>query len=326
MRTISKFLRVAVLGSLFAFSLSQARAQFAGPVGVADEGVNTPVELTTDPSILFPPDREIRLAPGDLIAVHVYGAQDYIPQDRVSLDGYIRLPLIGPVQVQGLSPHEAEHLIATRLETAGMYRNPQVTLVVMEAPTHTVTLSGEMHASVPLPAPRKLFDVIAAGGGFPASASHVITIYRQGVKKPIVVDLGSDPARSDLANIPIFAGDTIVVGRTGVVYLVGAVKSQGMIPLSKNTPLTLLQAISSNGGTTFEAKTKDVKIIRTVGKQRSMITVDYRRVKEGKAPDPILLSDDIVLVPSNTIRSAIRAGGISTALAIASLAIFAALR
>ncbi|MBS1814558.1 MAG: polysaccharide biosynthesis/export family protein [Acidobacteria bacterium] len=326
MKTMHAILRAAVLSSLLSLTFVGAHAQFSGPVDIVDTGVNHPADLTTDQSILFPPNREIRLAPGDLISIHIFGATDYNPQDRVSLDGYIRIPLIGPVQVEGLSTHEAEHLIASRLETAGMYRNPQVTIVIMEGPSHVATLAGELHGTVPLLTPRRLLDVIATGGGFPGTATHIVTIQRPGLNKPIVVDLGNDPTKSNLSNIPIFPGDTIIVGRTGVVYLVGAVKNQTPLPLSKASPLTLLQAISSSGGTTFEAKTKDVKIIRTIGTKRTMINVDYRRVEEGKAPDPILFADDIVLVPSNAVKAAIRAGGIGTALAIASLLAFTIVR
>lgn len=316
LRAILRITSLLVLSTLL---VPYAAAQFSGPSHTTDENVNLPVQITTDPAILFPPQQEIRLAPGDTVSVHLYGETDYAPQDKVSLDGYIRLPLISPVQVEGLTTHEAEHLIATRLEAAGMYHNPQVILIVTESPSHIVTLTGEMHGVVPVLSPKRLYDVLSAGGGLPSSASSVVTILRPGAEKPIVVDLGNDPAHSQMANIPVFSGDTIVVGRTGAAYVVGAVKQQGVVSLSKTTPLTLMQAMASTGGPTFEAKTKDIKIIRTIGKQRSAINVNFQRVKDGQAPDPILLADDIVLVPSSAIRAAIKSGGISTVLSVASL-------
>lgn len=320
---IKALLRLTALLLLLTAFIPCSSAQFTGPNRVSDQNVNLPVEITTDPAILFPPERAIRLAPGDVVSIHIYGDTDYAPQDKVSMDGYLRLPLLSPVQVEGLTEHEAEHLIATRLEAAGMYHNPQITLVIMESPSHVVTLTGELHGVIPVLAPRRLFDVVAAAGGLPASASSVITILRPGVKDAIVVDLGNDPAHSNMANIPVFSGDTIVVGRLGVVYVVGAVKQQGVVGLSKTTPLTLMQTMASSGGTTFDAKTRDIKIVRTIGTRRTVINVDFHRVRDGKNPDPILLADDIVLVPSSSVRAAIRGGGISTAIAVASLLVFA---
>lgn len=62
-----------------------AQAQFSGPALDASTPVNRPVTPTTDPAILYPPGREIYLGPGDLIAVHLYGSQDYTPIGRVSV-------------------------------------------------------------------------------------------------------------------------------------------------------------------------------------------------------------------------------------------------
>lgn len=296
-----------------------AHAQFSGTSRGADEGVNRPQTVTTDPAILFPPPRDIRLAPGDTVGITIYGADDYKPVDKVSLDGYLHLPMIGPVQVQGLSPHEAEHMIASKLEAAGMYHNPQVSLVITESPNQIATVLGEVHGVVPVLVPKRLFDVLAVAGGLTNASSHIVTIHRVGVPDPIVVDLGNDPIQSRMANVPIFSGDTILVGRTGSIYMVGAVKTPSMVPLSQNTPLTLMQAVSISGGYLFEAKLNDTKIIRTVGTQRTMVNVHLRRVLDGKDPDPVLQADDIVLVPTSTIRAAIRNGGIGTALGVVSL-------
>ena len=60
-----------------------------------------------------------------------------------------------------------------------------------------------------------------------------MTIHRPGVEQPIIVDLGTDPMKSEESNIPIFAGDTIIVSRAGVVYVLGAFKNSGSIPLHR---------------------------------------------------------------------------------------------
>ena len=129
-----------------------------------------------------------------------------------------------------------------------MYRDPQVTIQIVESPNQIATVIGELHGIVAIIGERRLYDVLAAvgggggfastattvvlgGGGLPTTASHIITINRPGVAQPITVDLGTDPEKSAEANIPIFPRDTIVVPRVGVVYLLGAFKTQGAVPL-----------------------------------------------------------------------------------------------
>ncbi len=68
----------------------------------------------------------------------------------MALDGTIQLPLIGSVAVDGLSVHKAEDLIAQRLKDAQMYRNPQITIQLMESPNESVTVTGELHGVVPV--------------------------------------------------------------------------------------------------------------------------------------------------------------------------------
>ncbi len=62
--------------------------------------------------------------------------------------------------------------------------------------------------------------------------------------------------------------------------------------------MTVLKAITLAGGTTDRAAEKRVQVIRTgPGGERKTIRVDLRRIKRGKAEDPILEKDDLVLVP-----------------------------
>src|SRR5580765_3249059 len=263
-----RILLFAASALLFLVSGPLALAQFSGPAISSSTLVNRPLAPTTDPAILYPKEREIHLAPGDVITVHVYGAVDYSPSATISLDGSVQLPLIGTVTVDGLTIPQAQARIASQLVAEGMYRNPQVSIQLTESPNQSVTISGEIHGVFPLRGQKRLIDVLAIGGGFPPTASHIITIHRPGVDQSIVVDLGTDPEHSNRSNIPIFAGDTIIVPRVGVVYVLGAFRTQGAIPLQANSPLTLMQVASLSGGPGYEGKYNDLRLIRTVENQR----------------------------------------------------------
>jgi polysaccharide export outer membrane protein len=188
---------------------------------------------------------------------------------------------------------------------------------------------------------RRLYDVLAAvgggggfsttattvvvgGGGLPNTASHIITINRPGVAQPIVIDMGTDPAKSAEANIPIFPRDTIVVPRVGVVYLLGAFHTQGAIPLTQNSPLTLMKVAALTGGSGFEAKNSDLRIIRSVGTGRQVVRVDLKKIINGKAPDPVLQPEDIIFLPTSAMKAAIKSGGFGTLLGIVSILLVSA--
>jgi polysaccharide export outer membrane protein len=259
------------------------------------------------------------LSPGDLISIRVFEQPDYNPEARLSADGSVLLPLIGTVDLNGKTVSQAERIIEQHLIDAQIYRSPQVTIQLVEGPNQVAAVVGEVHAVVPIVGSRRLLDVLAVAGGLPATASHVITISRPGVAEPIVVDLGTDPLHSGLTNVPIFAGDTIIIGRIGVVYLLGAFRTPGTIPLTQYAPLTLMEATAISGGLNFQGKYDDVRLIRSVGDHRTVVKLDIQRILHGKDPDPILQANDIVFIPDSALKASMSNGSLGTLLGIVSL-------
>ncbi len=305
-----------LMGSTGAF------AQFSGPATSSTSTYNQPLTITTNPAILYPGERDVVLTVGDMISVRVFSDPEYTAAVRINNDGTVLLPLIGIVHLEGLSVTKAEQLIAEMLSTAGMYRDPQVILQITEGPNSVVTIIGETHAVIPIVGSRRLLDVLSSAGGLPPTASHVITIDRPGVTNPIVIDLGSDPLQSSLANIPVYPGDTIVISRIGVVYMLGAFgSSAGTIPLNAYTPLTLTEATALTGGIKFTGDFSDLRIIRTVGDHRTVAVYNIKKVLDGKVPDPILEPNDIVYLPPVPLKEFISSGALGTVLGIASLAL-----
>jgi polysaccharide export outer membrane protein len=315
-RSFLAVLATAVFGLL---SAGVAGAQFNGPgPTMRTSGAAT---VTTDRALLFPAAHDPELSPGDLIAIHVFGQTEYSPQVRLGADGRVLLPFIDAVELNGLTISQAELLIQKRLVERGIYRDPQVTIDLLEGPNQVATVSGELHGLVPIVGSRRLLDVLSAAGGLPPTASHVITISRPGVAEPIVVDLGNDPLRSELANVPIFPGDTIIVSRIGVVYIVGDFKTPGAIPLTQYSPLTLMQATALSGGVMFQGKYNDLRLVRTEGDHRIVVKLNIKRVMEGKDPDPILQANDILFLPDSALKASISNGSLGTLLGITSLLI-----
>jgi polysaccharide export outer membrane protein len=137
------------------------------------------------------------------------------------------------------------------------------------------------------------------------------------VAEPITVDLGSDPVHSSAANVPLFAGDTVLIGNVGGFYVIGAVKSPGLQHLNGLLPTTVMQAIALSGGVQYASKQNQTRLIRTIGSQRSLVQLHLKDILNGKEPDPILQADDILFVPPDRVKSFFTAGGFSTIFGIA---------
>ena len=294
-------------------------AQFSGP---ASEKADSPLPLTLSTSVPAPPPQVtssvLTLHSGDDIEISVFGVKDYDQKVRIDNNGSSFLPLIGAVHLDGLTVLQAQQRIAEMLDVAGMIRNPEVTVTVIDSTRDIITVTGEVNGPKAVPAfgELHLLDVIAAAGGMTARASHTISILRPGVADPLLVKVGPNIASAAAENIRVYPGDQIIVPRTGVVYVVGAVRSQSAYPLAGGTPLTLMQVVTLAGGVNFEAARKDTRIIRTVGTTRQEIPVDLRKVMYGKTPDPVLQNDDIVFVPTNLIKAGIKGGAAGLALGL----------
>jgi len=296
-----------------------AQAQFNGPAPTSTGAMNQPQPITVDTAVLKPSPRDYVLQQGDMITVHVFEQPDYIPSVVIGTDGKVNLPLVGVVSLDHKTITAAEEIIADRLRGAGIYRDPQVQIEVSAGPGASVTVIGEARGVFPVIGSRKLLDVLAQAGGLPESASHVLTISRPGVPDPIIVDLGTDPVQSLAANIPIFPGDTIIVARVGAVYLMGSFKVQGKISLPSNTPLTLMQAVALGGGTSVDAETSQLRLIRTVGNKRTVVRLDEKRIIYGRDPDPILQPNDILFMPNNVIKTVLANGQLASVLGLLSV-------
>jgi polysaccharide export outer membrane protein len=274
-------------------------------------------------SMLYPGE-DFRLGRGDLLSVHVFLQPDYQATVRVDLDGNVKLPFIGSVNLTGQTVRDAQALISQRLRDGQYYQNPEVIIQVLDTVNGSAIVTGEIHSIVPVSTERSLKDVLLTAGGLPSNASHTVKILRKksdGSDDVIVVDLGTDLASSKSANIAVHPHDIIQITRASVVYVLGAFAHQGAVPLDQASPLTLLQLAALSGGIGFEGQYNDLRLIRTVGAERKVVDVDIKKVRNGKAPDPVLQANDIVFLPTNQMKAAMKSLGANGILGIASLII-----
>ena len=313
---------IVIISSLLS---AQALAQTAGGVSAGVTPGITPAAPAQAPAqpgaatapnfpaasmaMLYPGD-DFQLGPGDLINIRVFGSSDYVDTIRIDVNGNVELPYIGSVHLDKMNVHQAQVLIADRLRTGGFYLNPEVIIQVVESINSSVTIAGEVRQVVPVTGARPLISVLAAAGGLPSNASHTVRIVRPGRAEPIVVNLGTDLTNSEAANLLVYPRDIIQISRAGVVFVLGAFKQQGSLPLDQSMPLTLMQVAALSGGVGFEGRYDDLRLIRTYGSERKLVDVDIKKVLNGQAPDPILQANDIVFLPTNQMKAALKSLGV----------------
>ncbi|MGB6903455.1 MAG: polysaccharide biosynthesis/export family protein [Acidobacteriaceae bacterium] len=314
----------AAIGWGMMLGAGSAVAQFAGPsVSAPTPGSATPA------SALKAPYNDVKIMPGDVIAIATYGAPELTTTTSTSVNapggssgsvnglkvgaqGEIVLPYLGAVRVAGMTPTEAGIYLEKELKEKGILVDPQVSVTLVDSPTRVITVLGEVQKPAPVPAfgELRLLDVISACGGFTPLASHTITVRRPGEAEPITVLLSSDPKSTDETNIPLMPGDTVIVPKVGSVFVIGQVKTPSAIPLSSNAPITVLRAIALAGGLNFDAALSKVVVIRkTPDDQHVEIQMDLKKVMHGKEKDIALASDDVLLVPINGFKAGVSSGG-----------------
>jgi polysaccharide export outer membrane protein len=117
----------------------------------------------------------------------------------------------------------------------------------------------------------------------------------------------SSPDGQKMTNVSVLPGDTIVVSKAGVVYVVGDVKEPTGI-IMDNPHFTVLQAIAMAHGTNPTAKMGAAKLIRSVNGVPREIPIPLNQILSAKSTDLALQADDIVFVPNSVAKTATRKG------------------
>ena len=246
----------------------------------------------------------LRLQAGDLIDVAVYNVPELSTKARISTKGEIYLPLVDYINVAGLTAEEAETLIQKRLSDGGFVKNPHVTLFVDQYASQGASILGEVvrPGVYPVPGEQRLFDLISAAGGFTEKAGKSITVtHRDQPDKTATVPLSRNISDNPESNITILPGDTIVVRKADLVYVVGDVgRPSGF--LMDSAHLTVLQAIALAGGTTHTANLGGTRIIHRGPDGLTETPVELKKILRAKAPDMTMQPDDILFVPTSATR------------------------
>lgn len=245
------------------------------------------------------------VGPADLLEVKIFEADRLSDSVRVSSTGKITLPLLGAVDVVGLTARETEIKIEDLFRQRGFIRDPHVSVFVEEYKSKQVSVIGAVNSpgTYELLGRQTLLEALALSEGLAADAgrsAYITRILRDGERQSFVVDVDSLIVNNNPElNIPIEPGDIIFIPKSGNIFLEGAVAKTGAVPI-KQGRTTLSQAVAMSGGLASFAQPKDVKIIRYLGNgKREIIQANLKDIRNGKADDIILKDRDAVIVETN---------------------------
>src|SRR5437868_4623348 len=146
-----------------------------------------------------------------------------------------------------LSTYEAQESIARKLKLANYYADPQLSVFIKEYATQGVSVLGEVQKPgvYPILGARSLFDVLSLAGGTTQKAGRVISItHRDNPRQAYTVNFTNNAQHSLESNVEIFPGDTILVSKADVVYVVGDVHRPSGVVMENGSEMTVLKAIA----------------------------------------------------------------------------------
>lgn len=152
---------------------------------------------------------------GDILEVSVWKNPELAVRVPVRPDGRISLPLVGEVEVAGLSPSAVRDLLSVKYQD--FITGPGVSVVVAEINSRKIFIMGEVASSgvYDIVQPTRLMQALAMAGGVTnfAKKDHVVLLRDVGGEQQrTVVSIKEIESGKNLdGNIRLWPGDTIIV-------------------------------------------------------------------------------------------------------------------
>lgn len=158
--------------------------------------------------------RARRIAPYDILSIHVVGEPDLTLDKRVEADGTISFPFLGLIKVLGKPTLEVERFIHDELDKDWII-NPQVSVDFKTYDVQYVTVVGAVGRPGPVQIPpdhrMDILEAIGGAGDFTREANRNLVYVRR------AKTLKTTAYRyDDLFKTPLFteSGDLITIGKT----------------------------------------------------------------------------------------------------------------
>ncbi len=258
----------------------------------------------------------------DVLQMTVYDAADLDTVVRVSSAGQIDLPLLGTVTVAGRSIGQLQLWLALRYDEHYL-QHAQVHLDVAEPHALAVTVMGAVeHPGVfQLLRPEPLTEVLTRAGSLSDQAGDDLLLTRRDHRAQRIEwrELQRAPENSPILR----GGETISVPRAGLVYVLGEVVRPGGFPLNHNHPLTVLGLLALAQGLKPAAAVHAARLVaHNAAGRRNETRLDLARILRGRALDPALAAEDVLVVPQSGTKAGVLRGLDAVVAATVGIAIY----
>lgn len=309
-----------------------AQQQKPGAAPAASPAPETPQpsKIALNEAVTYTEKREYLLGPSDVVELRVFNDAQFNGDFEVDTDGNITVPFVDqPVRAQCRTVNALRKDISSAI--AKFLREPKVYMRVKEQNSRKPAyIYGAVHtaAKYDFRRPVRLLELLSTSGGVTEQQSGTIQIMH--TEPPLCPDMepvapAPVASETDPLGIPftiykvaeirtgkpefnpyVRPGDIIYVAEASPVYVVGNVAAPANLYLREGTTLT--RVLAQVGGAR-EANEEKIRIYRKKpDTAQEVITVNYKAIKQGKEPDPILQPYDIIEVPK---RGQFTPGGIA---------------
>ncbi len=246
--------------------------------------------LTFEPNLNVPTPKDYVLGPGDEIIIDVWGASEQTYQEILSPEGYIKIPNLGPLYLNGLTIERASERIKNRLTqiysglTSRQGASPNTFAQVSLGQLRTITIHVIGEAQRPGSFNVSSLSTVAhalylSGGPNISGSMRKIEIIRDN-KIFTSVDVYDFLMNGVLENNVILKDGDIIRIRPYVnrIEVTGEVKREGIYETIDGEPFSKL--IEYTGGFTENAYTKMIKVRRNENSEKFFADLTLEELSE----------------------------------------------
>jgi protein involved in polysaccharide export with SLBB domain len=250
------------------------------------------------PDTTLPAPANYLVGPGDEIRINVWGSVDYSGTHLVDRSGRIQLPKVGTIAVAGTPVRQLEALLKTSI--ARVFTNFEVSASLGRLRSIQIYVVGQ--AQQPgvhtVPGLSTLVNAVFASGGPTANGSmRRIELKREG-RTVSSLDLYDFIALgSKGADLPLQAGDVIVIPPAGPRVAITGAFDQAAIYELKNSGVPLSEVLQLSGGVPTLAATRKALLERIDPSQAPARQVQELSLSPLGLLTPLKDADVVTLLP-----------------------------
>lgn len=253
--------------------------------------------LTFEPNVNLATPQDYRLGPGDEVIIDVWGANQTTLRETISPDGYINIPNLGPILLNGMDIARATEYLKQKLAQiyAASAENIQVSLG--NARTIQVNVMGEVvqPGTYALSSFSTVFHALYRAGGVTTIGSlRNVMVSRNG---KVIAHLDVYPfilKGKNADDIRLQEGDMVIVPPyDALVEIQGKVKRPMIYEMKSDESMETL--LKYAGNFSADAYRNHVSVIRRSGKEYSVATVDRNDFTRFRVQDGDVVTVDSIL-------------------------------